>query len=71
VKHCWCIVLGIAIGGVLLIYMPCCLPCALLLCVFFAVHVLIVCVPFQFETHSDGKRFTSDKFQAGEYSDGF
>jgi hypothetical protein len=24
--------------AVLLIYMPCCLPCALLLCVFFAVH---------------------------------
>jgi hypothetical protein len=33
-----------AMGGVLLIYMPCCLPCALLLCVFFAVHVqLSVC----------------------------
>jgi hypothetical protein len=29
-KRCWCIVLVVAMGGVLLIYMPCCLPSVLL-----------------------------------------
>jgi hypothetical protein len=31
VKCCWCIVLVVAMGGVLLVYMPCCLPSVLLL----------------------------------------